>query len=66
MLLLRQILGRFNFPAMLAFLTVVAFTTLRLLLTVISWPQLDHNLSELASVFLRGLLFDGVVAVYVY
>ena len=66
MLLLRQILWRFNLPAMLAFLTVVAFTTLRLLLTVISWPQLDHNLSELASVFLRGLLFDGVVAVYVY
>lgn len=66
MLLLRQTLWRFNLPAMLAILTMVAFSSLRLMLTVISWPQLNDDIAELASVFLRGLLFDGVVALYVY
>lgn len=63
---LHQTLWRFNLPAMLACLTLLAFSGLRVLLTAISWPQLDNNPAELASVFLRGLLFDGVVAVYVY
>ncbi|HNA22354.1 MAG TPA: hypothetical protein PLN40_13190, partial [Agitococcus sp.] len=63
---LHQTLWRFNLPAMLACLTLLAFSGLRVLLTAISWPQLDQNLSELASVFLRGLLFDGVVVAYVY
>jgi len=66
MLLLRQTLWRLNLPAMLAILTMIVFSSLRFLLTVISWPQLDHSSSQLASVFLRGLLFDGVVSTYVY
>lgn len=63
---LHQTLWRFNLPAMLAILTIVAFSGLRVLLTAISWSQLDESLAELASLFLRGLLFDAVVAAYVY
>ena len=63
---LHQTLWRFNLPAMLSILTIIVFTCLRVLLTAISWHQLNHDVSELASVFLRGLLFDGVVATYVY
>ena len=66
MLDLHRALWRFNLPALLAIITIGVFSLLRVLLTFISWPQLSHDAAEIASLVLRGLLFDAVVALYVY
>ena len=66
MLKLHQTLWRLNLPALLAVATVIAFTVLRVALLWRSSSEVPFNLPDLAGLFLRGLLFDTVVAAYVY
>ena len=66
MLKLHQTLWRLNLPALLAVATVIAFTVLRVALLWRSGSEVPFNLPDLAGLFLRGLLFDTVVAAYVY
>ena len=66
MLQLQRTLWRLNLPALLAVATVIAFTVLRVALLWRSGSEVPFNLPDLAGLFLRGLLFDTVVAAYVY
>ncbi|PTQ88913.1 LTA synthase family protein [Agitococcus lubricus] len=66
MLQLNRTLWRLSLPALLAVITIVAFTLLRCVLFARSIDQIPVDFSEYAGLFLRGLLFDSVVAAYVY
>lgn len=66
MLQLRRTLWRLSFPALLAIITIIGFTLLRVALLCRSLDQIAFNLPDYAGMFLRGLLFDTVVAAYVY
>jgi phosphoglycerol transferase MdoB-like AlkP superfamily enzyme len=66
MLQLRRTLWRLSFPALLAIITIIGFTLLRVALLCRSLDQIAFNLPDYAGLFLRGLLFDTVVAAYVY
>ena len=66
MLQLHQTLWRLNFPALLAMIAVIVFTVLRVALLNRCWSEVAFNLPDLAGLFLRGLLFDTVVAAYIY
>ncbi len=66
MLQLHRTLWRLSLPALLAMMTVIAFTLLRVALLCRSATDVPFNVPDLAGLFLRGLLFDTVVAAYVY
>ena len=66
MLNLHRTVWRLNLPALLAIITIIAFTLLRCVLLMRSLEQVPFYLPDYAGLFLRGLLFDAVVAVYVY
>ena len=66
MLNLHRTVWRLNLPALLAFITIIAFTLLRCALLLRSLEQVPFYLPDYAGLFLRGLLFDSVVAAYVY
>jgi phosphoglycerol transferase MdoB-like AlkP superfamily enzyme len=66
MLQLHRTLWRLSLPALLAMITIVAFTLLRVALLCRSGSEVPFDLPDLAGLFLRGLLFDTVVAAYVY
>ncbi len=56
--------GPFHLPAT-AFVGVLLFGTLsRIVLLAIAWNDVDRSLTSLASVFLRGVVFDLVAAFY--
>lgn len=66
MLNLHRTLWRLSLPALLAMITIIGFTLLRVALFTRSLAYIPFNLPDYAGLFLRGLLFDTVVAVYVY
>lgn len=63
---LRQPLWRFNLPALLALITLLAFSGLRAVLLLCNFEQTTFYLPDYAGLFLRGIVFDAVVAGYVY
>ncbi len=66
MLNLHRALWRLSFPALLAIITIIGFTLLRVALLGRSLEQIPFYLPDYAGLFLRGLLFDTAVAAYVY